>query len=113
MSDLLAAFWVHPVIIERFVGAGAYGDLYDPPETVQGWVRDGTQLVADGTGQQVASSAQVALPATVNYVPTDSRVTLPPQFAAPGQTRRTTVIASAHADGGGLPTPDHHEIALK
>jgi hypothetical protein len=110
VTDPLADWWVHAVVIERFVSAGGgYGDGLAAAETVMGFVRDGTKLVADGTGKQVASSAQVALPISVAYVPVQSRVTLPAQF---GEARRTTVIVSAFGDGGGQPTPDHHELAL-
>ena len=112
MTSGIEQFFAHPVTIARFAGDGTYGPVYDDPETVLGWVRDGTKLIADGTGGQIASSAQVALPASTAYVPVQSEVTLPDQFAAPGQTRVTRVISASRGDGGGLPTPDHIVLVL-
>lgn len=113
MSDPLAQFWVHDIVIRRYTGATSYGPGYDDPVTVQGWVRDGTKLIAGPNGEQLMSSAQVALPPSTDYVPVESEVTLPTQFAAPGQTRTTRVISSSRADGGGLPTPDHLQLILE
>lgn len=117
MADPLARFWVHQIQVRRKVGSGAYGPVFDPAadqdaDTFLGWVEDGTKLVADGNGGQVASSARVACPASTPYVPVGSEITLPPQYAAPGQTRVTKVIAVGLGDGGGLPTPDHMTLAL-
>jgi hypothetical protein len=113
MSDLLAEWFRHPIVIERFAGVGAIGDLFSPAETVMGFVHDDTKIIAGTGGQQIISSAQVALPAATAYVPVGSRVTLPAQFAAPGQTRSPLVIGSARADGGGQPTPDHITLMLQ
>lgn len=108
MTDPLADWWVHDVTISRYLGDTAYGPQYADPVTVRGFVHDGTKLVAGTTGEQVASSAQVALPAGLDYIPVQSEVTLPAQFGA----RTSTVILSAVADGGGQPTPDHVELSL-
>jgi hypothetical protein len=108
-ADPLADWWRHSIVIRRWKGAGAYGDDFAADETVLGFVQDGTKLVADGTGQQVASSAQVALPIGTAYVPVQSEVTLPPQFGE----RTSRVIVSAVGDGGGQPTPDHHLLSLQ
>lgn len=108
MSDPLASWWVHPVVVKRFAGAGRYGSDYPSSETVLGFVRDGTKLVVGPGGQQVTSSAQIALPKGTAYVPVNSEVTLPAQFGG----RTSTVVACSVGDGGGQPTPDHVEISL-
>lgn len=114
VTDLLGQWWRHPIVVERWGGTDAYGaDRYDPPETVNGFVVDSTRLVADVNGQQVTSSATVLLPAATSYVPVRSLITLPAEFAPPGSTRKTEVIASARADGAGLLTPDHQRLALR
>lgn len=108
VSDPLAAWWVHEVIVERFQTGNAYGDSYDDAETVTGFVVDGAKLVTGPAGDQVVSTARIALPITAARVPVNSRVTLPAVFGA----RTGIVVASAVGDGGGRPTPDHHEIAI-
>lgn len=113
VSDPLGEWWVHPVGLHRMVDNGAYGPIYDPPldsdpVTVLGFVRDGSKLIAGPNGEQVTSSAQIALPAGTPYVPVQSQVTLPAMFGG----RTSTVIACSVADGGGQPTPDHVELSL-
>lgn len=120
--DPLVDWWVHEVIVHRWTGSGAYGDTFDPPldqpgVTLLGFVHDGAKLVVNAGGQQVTSSAQVALPIAADYVPVKSQVQLPASFGhAPGDPsspRTSTVIASARGDGGGQPTPDHYVLALQ
>lgn len=109
MTDLLAAWWVHTVAIERKTGASSYGDVYAASETARGFVSDDDHLVLNGDGEQVVASTRVALAPTVTPVPVGSRVTLPAAFAS----RVTVVIAASVGDAGGLPLPSHHEISLR
>lgn len=108
MTDGLAAFWVHNVTIERYGGSGAYGPTFAAPAVVAGLVDDGQRLVVGPNGEQVTSTARVFLPIGTAAVPLESKVTLPTQFAE----RTTTVIAVARRDSGGLPLPEHFELAL-
>lgn len=110
MSDPLAEWWVHEVVLERYKQRGAYetGDEFDEPVVLPGFVADGLKLMIGPTGEQVASTARVALPSSVGYIPANSRVTLPAEFG----NRVCTVVACSVADGGGQPTPDHVEIGL-
>lgn len=108
MSDSLAQFWVHDVVVERAKASGSRVTTHDDPVTERGFVNDGTKLVRGADGKEIVSSAQVAFPSSVARIPVDSKVTLPAGFG--GRTSR--VVVSAVGDGGGLPTPDHHEIAL-
>jgi hypothetical protein len=115
--DPLAEWWVHEVTIRRWAGDGAYAPVFDAPETIAGFVHDGEKLIRNAQGQQVISSAQVALPITAAYVPVGSEIDLPMQFGhAPGDPsapRTSTVLDSARGDGGGQPTPDHYVLALQ
>lgn len=108
MTDPLADWWVHQVTVKRRAGSGAYGDVYDAPQTLTGMVDDSTRLVTNAQGEQVASSARVFLPAATADIPLDSQVTLPATFAG----RTTRVIAASRHDAGAQPTPNHLEIAL-
>lgn len=108
MTDPLASWWVHPVVVERYASSGAYGPSYAAPQTIHGFVRDGTKLVVGPGGQQIASSAQIALPRGTQYVPVDSKVTLPAVFGG----RTSTVVSCDVADGGGQPTPDYVQLTL-
>jgi hypothetical protein len=47
------------VTVEVYRGTGAYGPIYDPPQTVRCRVENGNKLVRDATGQQVVSSARL------------------------------------------------------
>lgn len=109
MTDQLAAWWVHPVTIERFTGSTAYGDSYAPADPADGFVSDDNHLVLTANGEQVVASTRVALAPDVAPIPVGSRVTLPAAFGS----RVTVVLASSTGDAGGLPLPAHHEISLR
>jgi hypothetical protein len=104
VTDPLAIFYRHELAVERFLGDGAYGDQYAPSETITGCYSDGTTY----SGGQIVSTGQFAFPLSYAYVPVQSRVTLPANFGG----RVVTVKTSAVGDGGGAPTPDHHEIGV-
>lgn len=108
MTDRLARFWVHTVTVERYAGPGAYGDTYDTPATIAGFVDDGQRLIVGPDGEQITSTARVFFPITTAAIPLDSRVTLPTAFG----DRATTVVGVARRDGGGLPLPEHLEVSL-
>lgn len=113
MSDPLATWWVHEVGVHRLVGSGSRGDVYDPPldadpAPLVGFWNDGTKLISSDGGEQVTSTAQFAFPAGEAAVPAGSKVVPPARFGA----RLRKVVASALGDGGGMPTPDHYELAL-
>lgn len=107
-TDPLAPWWVHQVTVERHAGEGPDGDTFDAPVTVAGFVNDERKLVRAGTGEQVVSETQVSLPKGTPTIPVGSRITLPAAF----DNRETVVLAWSRFDGGGLPTPDHCEVAL-
>ena len=94
----------HAVTVEAFTGRGPFGPAYATPVTVRCMVDEQTRQIRSATGDQVVSGATVyALPDVV--APVGSRVTLP-------SGRVATVLAVFTRDGGGLPTPDHVELAL-
>lgn len=105
----LARFWRHPITVERHEGEGYAGPVYSSPVVVAGWVEDRAKLVMTATSGEVTSSARIMFPASTELIPLGSRVTLPDSHGA----RTSTVITTSVHDGGGNPTPDHHEYALE
>lgn len=104
----LAAMYVHTVTLERLADDGAgFGTTYADPETLTGFVNDRNKLVRAASGDQIVSSTQVALPASVGFVQPRSRVTLPATFGS----RVTTVIGCEVADSAGL-LPDVEHVTL-
>ncbi|MGW4850147.1 hypothetical protein ACWEPZ_02800 [Streptomyces sp. NPDC004288] len=95
----------HEVSIEPYLGDTSKGPTYGAAVPVRCFLDAATRMVRSPAGEQVTSSSTVyADPGTVT--PTGSRVTLPDGHV-------TTVIWCKDRDGGGLPTPDHVEIALE
>lgn len=105
MAGIPAFLLVHQVLVEAYAGTTGNGvKQYAPGQTVRCFVDQKRRLVRDQRGEQVVSETTVYAPlATV--APPQSRVTLP-------GGRQTTVITESRRDGGGLPTPDHVELAL-
>jgi hypothetical protein len=58
VSNPLATWWRHSVIIERFTGEGSYGNEYAAPETVVGYYSDKTEY----SGGQVVAQGRFAFP---------------------------------------------------
>lgn len=110
VSDPLAEWWVHEVVVERWNGDSAYGDQFDSAVTVTGFYDDSTQY----RGGEVIAAGRFAFPRSVPYIPVESRVTLPSTFGTnpDGSPRIYRVVDSAIGDGGGQPTPDHQQIGL-
>ena len=94
----------HTVTIEPFLGAGGAGPRYGPSVSVRCFVDEKRRRVRDTLGQEVVSEAAVYCPLATD-APPSSRVTLP-------SGRTGFVITASRRDGGGLPTPDHLELAL-
>lgn len=105
MADLLAMWWVHDVILERYAGDGAEGPTYDAPEPLKGFVRDSRKLVRNSSVEQVLSTRSVFFPIEVGRIPGRSRIT----YA--GEAR--TVISSAEHSAGNLPVPAHVEVVTE
>lgn len=93
----------HTVLIEPLIGATGTGAAYGPGFTAAAMVQDKRRTVTSAAGEELVSDTAVFLPAGTDC-PSGSRVT------AAGRTAIAVVVTSA--DGGGLPTPDHVEIAL-
>ncbi|MFE5591445.1 hypothetical protein [Streptomyces sp. NPDC056549] len=106
MSPRSIAFLMrHQVTVEPYLGDTSTGPRYGAAAPLRCFLDAQIRMVRSPAGEQVTSSSTVyAEPST--SVPTGSRVTLPD-----GQV--TTVIWCKDRDGGGLPTPDHVEIALE
>lgn len=113
MTDPLMEWWGHTVGVWRLTGSGPDGDVYTPaladdPTPVAGFYRDGAKLVFGPDGRQITANGQFAFARDIDRVPVGSRIKTPDWAGA----RITTVVASAIGDGGGQPTPDHHEISV-
>ena len=94
----------HTVTVEPYEGEGPFGPQFGTAVTVRCFVDDKRRLVRNPTGDEVVSESTFYAP--LNTVcPAHSRVTV--------NGRQTTVLAASRRDGGGLPTPDHLEVALQ
>ncbi|MCK9928801.1 hypothetical protein MXD62_16725 [Frankia sp. Mgl5] len=93
----------HTVLIEPLAGSTGTGAAFGPGFTAPAMVQDKRRTVTSATGEEVVSDTAVFLPAGTDC-PSGSRVT------AGGRVAIAVVVTTA--DGGGLPTPDHIEIAL-
>ncbi|KZM75748.1 hypothetical protein [Nocardia terpenica] len=108
MTDPLVLFWRHWVLVHRYVGNGAAGPLFDPPGGECGNVAAKNQMVRDTSGDEVVSSASIAFPAGVAYIPPGSRITLPDEFGG-----RTTKVVAASVSNAGPPFPDTQVVYLE
>lgn len=107
--DPLAQWYVHPVTVERFIGSGAFGDEFAAADVVLMAVDDKRRLVRAVDGSEVVSETTLAHASTVTAIAPRSRVTMPATFGG----RTSLVITSSVGAGGGLPTPDHVELAIE
>lgn len=95
----------HEVTIQALTGADGYGvETYADAVPVSAFVDNVTNRVRGPGGDEVASPATVYVQRDT-VAPPGSLVTLP-------DGRVATVITSKDRHGGGLPTPDHLELAL-
>jgi hypothetical protein len=104
MGELPGFLLRHTVQVEPFEGDGPFGPEYGDAATVACFVDDKRRLVIGPTGDQVVSETTFYAPLDT-VCPVHSRVTV--------NGRQTTVLAESRRDGGGLPTPDHLEVALQ
>lgn len=104
MGSLPAFLLRHEVAVEPFEGEGPFGKEYGPETLVRCFVDDKRRLVRSSTGEEVVSESTFYAPLDT-VCPEGSRVTV--------NGRETTVLAASRRDGGGLPTPDHLEVALQ
>lgn len=104
MGAIPAFLLVHTAIVEPYIGKSATGPVYGSPVTVRCFADDKRQLVRGPDAQEVTS--QTTLYMRLDTVcPVGSRVTV--------NGRTTTALTALRRDGGGLPTPDHLEVALQ
>lgn len=99
-------FYVHTVSVETHTGTGAFGDTYDTPADVNGFLEGKVQLVRGSDGQEIvsASTFYCAVADGARFTP-DSRV------MAGG--REAYVISQNTNDAPGLGLPDHTAVYLK
>jgi len=99
-------FYVHTVSVETHTGAGAFGDTYDTPADVNGFLEGKVQLVRGTDGQEVVSNSTLycSVADGVRFTP-DSKVTT--------GGRTAYVISQNTNDAPGLGLPEHTAIYLK
>ncbi|MBF8191661.1 hypothetical protein ITP53_39405 [Nonomuraea sp. K274] len=104
MGSIPAWLLRHTVHIEPFEGDGPYGPEYGEQTTVACFVDDRLQKILNAEGAEIVARGVLYMPLdTVS--PVGSRVTV--------NGRAALVLAALRRDGGGLPTPDHLEVALQ
>ena len=103
MAALPASLLRHSAVIERYQGAGPAGPLFGPPVQVRCFADDQRRMIRGDNGTEVVSTATLYCPLGT-VAPPESRVSV--------NDRTATVLAAYRRDGGGLPTPDHLELAL-
>lgn len=104
MGGLPEFLLVHTVQVEPFEGEGPFGKEYGEVVPVRCFVDDKRRLVRSATGAEVVSESTFYAPLET-VCPVDSKVTV--------NGRETIVLAASRRDGGGLPVPDHLEVALQ
>lgn len=98
--DLLDIFGQHTITVTPPGGEGAWGTIPGTPYDIPGvWVVEKVQLVRNRSGDQVASTAQIAVPLNAKIEPDGTVIMLP-------SGRETRVISVATADPGALPLPE-------
>lgn len=107
MADLLARWWTIPIEVERLDGSSAYGDSFDPAETVLCRLRNEKRLVRDADGNEVVSTSQASMPLSTAQIPVGSRVTIRKDM--PDETQRTVIAEARHEAVG---TPNFYSIDL-
>ena len=73
--DGLARWWRHEIVIEPFLGSGAYGDRFAPPFTALAAIDDKTRQVVNSDGVEVVSQTTVVFPRPVGFIPPGSKAT--------------------------------------
>lgn len=104
MGSIPAWLLRHQAIVEPLTGEGPFGPQYGAAGAVQCFVDEKRRLVRDAAGAEVVSETTVYMPLDT-VCPAGSRVTV--------NGRQTFAITASRRDGGGLPTPDHLEVALQ
>lgn len=105
MGSIPAWLLRHTVEVEPLLAEGTWGPEYGPQATVRCFVDDKRQKILGGNGSEIIAQGVLYAPLTT-VCPVGSRITLP-------GGRQAIAQAVQRRDGGGLPTPDHLEIALQ
>lgn len=101
MNDPLEMFWYHTVLVRRCVGNSAAGPQFAPPTGERGNLAVKRQMVRDGSGDEVTSSATIVFPRSIAYIPPGSEVDLPTEFGG-----GTADVVSVAVSNQGPPFPD-------
>ena len=106
--DDITDFFVHTVTVETWAGAGAYGDTYQPPAQVTGFLEGKVSLVRNKDSEQVVYNSifYCAVADGPKFLP-DSKVTMT------GRTNPGYVITQNVNDAPGLGLPEHAAIYLR
>lgn len=105
MSEIPEWLLLHEVTFEDWLGVNGNGeDQYADPVTLACYIEQSSKLVRDRTtGDQKVSGTQVWIQLRPTAPTTEARVTF-----ASGELADLLEVKTF--DGGGLETPDHHEL---
>lgn len=95
----------HTVQVERFEGNGATGRVYAEATTETCYVERGRTSVRTPDNKQVVAVARLFFKESVADIPAESRITV--------DGVQSEAIAVYRRDAGGLPTPNHVEVAIR
>lgn len=104
MPDLPGFLLRHTVLVQPFEGEGPIGPEYGEQTAVACFVDDKRRMVRDADGSEVVSETTV-------YMRLGE--TCPPGSRLVVNGRTTYAITSSPRDGGGLPVPNHLEVACQ
>jgi hypothetical protein len=104
MGELPPFLLTHTATVEPLAGEGPFGPEYGGAVTVACFVDDKHQKILSDEGDEIVAR-------TVIYMPLDTTCPAGSRVTVNGRTAQ--VLAALRRDGGGLPTPDHLEIALQ
>ena len=102
MADLPAAFAVHRITVEPFLGHGPYGDVYGPPVVIPCFIRSRVVQTTDASGRETRRTVSVCRVGT-SYASTcrlDSRAIVHSDQAADLQSAGKITNVGLNDDGG-------------
>lgn len=105
----ISAFFVHTATVRTYLGENATGPSLAPARSNACFIEDARDLVASGSGEQVASTAKLFASRSVA-----SRYTVGSEVSSSAIPGRVARVIQVHIrDSGLLGLPDHVEVVLQ
>lgn len=96
----------HTIGVRPYLGTTGNGPAHGRRVELPAFVDENRRTVSDGDGRAITSGSTV-------YVQLDAPVAITPEARIDVRGQPAEVLRVRRRDGGGLPTPDHIEIALR